>query len=136
MRGIFSFRMAGFESCRFDFKLDSKNGLTPAKRKKTEKKIHLYNTFFKCKQCSQLFDSRSALLAHKMDHVTGAFICPFCSHKEATKQQIQEHLTSKHGVSVQKPIEMPDEEEVSPPKQPRKTASNEEEESVMVRIFY
>ena len=38
-----------FEACRFDFRLDSKNGLTPSKRKRSDRRNSCYNTLFKCK---------------------------------------------------------------------------------------
>ncbi len=46
-----------FEACRFDFRIDAKNGLTPSKRKKSERRNTCYSTLFKCKVLEQQYNS-------------------------------------------------------------------------------
>ena len=85
-----------FEACRFDFRLDAKNGLTPSKRKKSERRGTCYNTLFKCKVCGSLYDNRAALLEHKLIH--NDHKCPICDVKVARKATLQEHLNVIHGL--------------------------------------
>ena len=83
-----------FDACRFDFRLDSKNGLTPSKRKRGRRGNACYNTLFKCKVCGLLFDHRAALLEHKLVH--NEHRCPICNVKVSRKATLKEHLTVVH----------------------------------------
>lgn len=85
-----------FEACRFDFRLDAKNGLTPSKRKKSERRGTCYNTLFKCKICGSLYDNRASLLEHKLVH--NDHKCPICDVKVARKATLREHLNVIHGI--------------------------------------
>ena len=85
-----------FEACRFDFRLDAKNGLTPSKRKKSERRGTCYNTLFKCKVCGSLFDNRASLLEHKLIH--NDHKCPICDVKVARRATLKEHLNVVHGL--------------------------------------
>jgi predicted RNA-binding Zn-ribbon protein involved in translation (DUF1610 family) len=98
-----------FDSCRFDFRLDSKNGLTPSKRKRSERRGTCYNTLFKCKVCGSLFDNRASLLEHKLVH--NEYKCPICGVKVARKATLREHLQVIHGLGKDKasPEEMEEE---------------------------
>ena len=86
----------GFDSCRFDFRIDTKNGLTPSRRKKIERRTG-YNTLFKCKTCGSLFDSRPALLTHKLTHnPVNEWTCPICECQSAGKMTLEQHLRKTH----------------------------------------
>ena len=85
-----------FDSCRFDFRIDSKNGLTPSKRKKTERKNINNFTLFKCKVCGCLFDSRPALLEHKICH--NKFKCVFCDARFSRQTWMMDHVALVHGM--------------------------------------
>ena len=85
--------MGDFDACRFDFRIDGKNGLTPSKRKKGFKRS-VYNTLFKCKVCSSLFENRPALLAHKSLH--NEHQCTFCERKFKKKNHLREHVNIVH----------------------------------------
>ena len=57
-----------FDACRFDFRIDTKHGLTPSKRKRPDRRPSTTTTMFTCKTCGVSFESRPALLAHKAEH--------------------------------------------------------------------
>ena len=68
-----------FDGCRFDFRIDSKKGLMPAKRKlrNTDRRGVSVgttgggtgcSTLYSCKQCGLLLDSRQSLVEHKLSH--------------------------------------------------------------------
>ena len=84
-----------FDACRFDFRLDSKNGLMPSKRRRTEKRDGQCYTLFKCKICGSLFDSRSALLDHKLIH-NRPFFCSTCKLSFGRKSSLKTHLLQYH----------------------------------------
>lgn len=98
--------MGDFDACRFDFRLDSKNGLMPSKRKKTERiQPSNYSTLFKCKICGTLFSCRTSLLEHKLTHTEyrsnrSKYECSVCSGVKALrfsrKDQLREHLSRDH----------------------------------------
>ncbi|KAK2185357.1 hypothetical protein NP493_239g05012 [Ridgeia piscesae] len=86
--------MGDFESCRFDFRIDVKKGLTPSKRKKAERRSYSYNTLFKCKVCGNLFDNRPLLLAHKLIH--NAYRCSVCQATFPKQSMLKEHIAHSH----------------------------------------
>lgn len=98
--------MGDFDACRFDFRLDSKNGLMPSKRKKTERiQPSNYSTLFKCKLCGTLFSCRTSLLEHKLTHAEyrsnrSKYECSMCADGKALrfsrKDQLKEHLSRDH----------------------------------------
>ncbi len=85
-----------FDDCRFDFRIDHKNGLTPSKRRRSERRALNYNTFFKCKICGCLFDSRPALLDHKATH--NDFRCKQCDARFTLRTWLKEHMSLIHGI--------------------------------------
>ena len=87
--------MGDFDACRFDFRIDNKTGLTPSKRKKSERRNVNYNTLFKCKICGSLFESRPALLEHKLEH--NQLKCPVCNVKFPKRSILRVHVASAHG---------------------------------------
>lgn len=86
--------MGDFESCRFDFRIDIKKGLTPSKRKKAERRNYSYNTLFKCKVCGNLFDNRPLLLAHKLIH--NVYRCTICQVTFPKQSMLKEHIAGSH----------------------------------------
>lgn len=105
--------MGDFDACRFDFRLDAKNGLMPSKRRKTERiQPSNYSTLFKCKICGTLFTCRMLLLEHKLTHSEyrynrSKYECGLCSDKRfSRKDHLRDHLTREHQLDGAKVAEV------------------------------
>ena len=86
--------MGDFESCRFDFRIDVKKGLTPSKRKKAGRRNYSYSTLFTCKVCGNLFENRPLLLAHKLIH--NVFRCGVCEATFPKQSMLKKHIAASH----------------------------------------
>ena len=81
--------MGDFDACRFDFRIDTKNGLTPSRRRR-----YNYNTFFNCKECGKLFETRPRLLVHRLVH--NHYRCTQCGKSFSRRGALQKHIGEAH----------------------------------------